>query len=60
MTKPMRTCPDCGAWLDSGERCNCRDEAANDTAQEAGAKQGRQRLETLTGPYSPPAREPAL
>lgn len=19
-------CPDCGAWLDPGERCDCRDE----------------------------------
>lgn len=22
----FRTCPDCGAHLDSGERCDCRDE----------------------------------
>lgn len=41
MSKPMRTCPDCGAWLDSGERCDCKDATASDTAQEAGAEGGQ-------------------
>ena len=26
MTKPMKMCQNCGAWLDSGERCDCQDE----------------------------------
>lgn len=31
MTKPLRTCPDCGAYLDSGERCDCKAEPAQET-----------------------------
>ena len=27
MRKHGNICPDCGAWLDAGERCDCRDEA---------------------------------
>lgn len=25
MIDPYRTCPDCGAALDPGERCDCQD-----------------------------------
>ncbi len=25
MGKPYRVCPDCGAHLDAGERCDCKD-----------------------------------
>lgn len=25
MSKPFKTCPDCGAHLDAGERCTCKD-----------------------------------
>lgn len=46
MTKPMRTCPACGAWLDSGERCDCQDE----TTQEADTEAGQQGIENPTGP----------
>lgn len=35
MTKPLRTCPDCGAWLDSGERCDCKDNPSDEDTQEA-------------------------
>ena len=27
MRKHSNICPDCGAWLDAGERCDCREEA---------------------------------
>ncbi len=42
MSKPYRTCPHCGAHLDSGEHCDCQDpkcdtEAAQEAGQEAGA-----------------------
>ena len=42
MTKPMRTCQHCGAWLDSGERCDCQDDTTKDTAPESGTEAGEQ------------------
>ena len=37
MSYYSRTCPHCGAHLDPGERCDCRDEeAAADTANTDG------------------------
>ena len=32
MSKSLRTCTNCGAWLDSGERCDCQDKTAEGTA----------------------------
>lgn len=35
--KPLKVCPDCGAYLDSDERCDCKDtdsrEAEPETAE---------------------------
>ena len=50
MTKPFRTCPNCGAWLDSGERCDCQDATASDTAPEAGAEAGQTATGNPRGP----------
>ena len=50
MTKPLRTCPNCGAWLDSGERCDCQDATAKDTAPEAGTEAGQQATGNPHGP----------
>lgn len=50
MPKPLRVCPDCGGLLDPGERCDCQDAAANDTAPEAGAEAGQQATENPHGP----------
>ncbi len=35
MSKPYRTCPKCGAHLDHGEPCNCKDRTENEPAQSA-------------------------
>ena len=35
MSKPYKTCPDCGDHLDAGEICDCKDATAKDTAPEA-------------------------
>ena len=51
MTKPLRTCPHCGAWLDSGERCDCQD---GNTAQEVEAEEGQQATENPRGPVLVP------
>lgn len=45
MPKPLRVCPDCGGLLDPGERCDCQDETAKDTAPVAGAEAGQQATE---------------
>ena len=34
MSKPLKVCPDCGAYLDSGERCDCKDDASCETEPE--------------------------
>lgn len=54
MTKPLRTCPNCGAWLDSGERCDCQDATAQDTAQVAGAEAGQKATANPPGPALEP------
>lgn len=33
MRKHQNVCPDCGAWLDSGESCDCQ-ESAQEAAQQ--------------------------
>ncbi len=33
MSKPYRTCPKCGAHLDTGERCDCEDRMEQEVAQ---------------------------
>lgn len=50
MGNPHRICPDCGAWLDSGEQCDCQDATAQDTAPEAGSEAGQQATANPRGP----------
>lgn len=33
MSTPFKECPSCGAHLDAGERCDCKETAAADRAQ---------------------------
>ena len=33
MSTPFKECPSCGAHLDAGERCDCKEAAAADWAQ---------------------------
>jgi len=49
-----RTCPYCGANLDPGERCDCRDneKAAADAANIDGGWDGIENDNTLFHPYS--------
>lgn len=55
MPKPLRVCPNCGAWLDSGERCDCQDVTAKDTAPpEAGAEAGQKATANHSGPVLAP------
>ena len=35
MSKPYRVCPKCGCNLDPGERCDCKERAEREAAQEA-------------------------
>lgn len=44
MRKHQNVCPDCGAWLDSGESCDCQE-----SAQEA-AQQLSEAVKGLTAP----------
>lgn len=39
MSKPYRTCPDCGCNLDHGESCDCK--AQREADQEAGKTAGQ-------------------
>ena len=43
MRKHDNICPDCGAWLDPGERCDCQD-AARELAQTIKDLSGRDLL----------------
>lgn len=36
--KPFYTCPDCGAYLDPGEKCDCPHQKEQDARQEATVK----------------------
>ena len=50
MSKPLRTCSACGAWLDSGERCDCQDVTAQDTNQVAGTEAAQEATQNPRGP----------
>ena len=50
MPKPLRVCHNCGGLLDPGERCDCQDATAKDTALVAGTEAGQQ---ATANPHEP-------
>ena len=52
MSKPYRTCQDCGSHLDHGERCDCKDkrQEPDPAAQSAGKMASRNRREPVLMP----------
>ena len=48
--KPLRVCTECGGLLDPGERCDCQDATAENTAPEAGAEAGQK---ATANPHEP-------